>query len=249
MATRQSSTLSKGLRLLEAVVLDAGRSTLTALAAREGMPLATAHRLAATLQADGYLVQNGSGCLLPGMRLAKLHPPELSTAQRIATQLRRPLAALARKHRILFHFGVLEDGMVTYLVKENGGEAELFTAEQMQLEAYCSAVGKVLLAALPQAQLDAYLANGPFVALTPNTLTQPGDIREELATVGRQGFSFDRYEIREDLFCIAVPVRGGNGDVCGGLSCSFLGSAPDALRLRRIKRSLKDLARKATPQI
>ena len=52
--------------------------------------------------------------------------------------------------------------MVTYLIKEDAPGAALFTREGMQLEAYCSAVGKLLLSEIPTAELDAYLGDAPF---------------------------------------------------------------------------------------
>ncbi|WP_323809768.1 IclR family transcriptional regulator [Sphingobium baderi] len=242
MATGHSSTLSKGLRLLQVLLADGGRSTLSTVSERAGMPLPTAHRLALTLEADGYLVRHDKGSFLPGPQLQRLGAVRQGTADAHATRIRRRLAQFARRHRVLVHFGVLEDGMVTYLVKENGGTEGLFTAEQMQLEAYCSAVGKVLLAALPDDQCEAYLANGPFVALTRHTLTDPDDIRRELAEVRETGAAFDRFEIREDLFCVAVPVKEATGNTLGGLSCSFLNYTPDFRQLARLRRALRRLA-------
>jgi DNA-binding IclR family transcriptional regulator len=242
MTTRQSSTLAKGLRLLHAIVCDGGHSTLTELARQEAIPLATAHRLAATLEEEGYVDRLTRGCFLPGRVLIDLQLARPDPTQRLASRLRRPLGRLARRHRVLLHFGILEDGMVTYLVKENGGEVDLFTAESMQLEAYCSAIGKVLLAALPSKQLDNYLRAGPFVALTPNTITNPDAIRGELEVVREAGLAFDRHEIREDLYCFAIPVSGPDGNVIGALSSSFMGSAPPAALFRQLHRSLRRLA-------
>lgn len=242
MTIRTSSSLAKGLRLLQALVADGGHSTLTVLARQEAIPLATAHRLAATLEAEGYIDRQAKGCFLPGRMLTRLQPSRITPEQRVALRLRRPLERLARRHHILLHFGILEDGMVTYLVKENGGKTDLFTAESMQLEAYCSAIGKTLLAGLPDRQLDDYLRTGPFVALTPNTITDVPAIRRELDVVRETGVAFDRYEIREDLYCFAVPVPDSSGNVVGGLSASFIGSAPDPDLFRRLKRSLRRLA-------
>jgi len=132
--------------------------------------------------------------------------------------------------------------MVTYLVKEKGLEADLFTEERMQLEAYCSAVGKVLLANLPEAELAAYLANGPFVALTGRTLAEPAAIRAEVEEVRRSGVGFDRCEIREDLFCMAVAVRGAEGNVVGAISLSMLESIPGRDQQRRVIQQLRAIA-------
>ncbi|WP_417623127.1 IclR family transcriptional regulator [Parasphingorhabdus sp.] len=245
MATRQSSTLAKGLRLLQAIVADGGRSTLGDVAAEQEIPLPTAYRLAVTLEAEGYLERQSKGCYLPGREISRLMPLILRPKDRIAVRLRRPMKVLAAKYRVFMHFGVLEDGMVTYLVKENGGVLELFTEERMQLEAYCSGIGKILLAAMPEEELQAYLSTGPFPALTARTLTDPVAIRNELAAVREDGVAFDRFEIRDDIFCMALPVADPKGIVIGGLSVSFLDEIPDALKLASLRRSMTGLIKSA----
>jgi DNA-binding IclR family transcriptional regulator len=242
MTVSGSATLSKGVRLLQLIVADCGRSNLSVLAAHQGIPLATAQRLAATLESEGLIERLGKGCFVAGPALKELGQQGVQPAQRIAARLRRPLERLAQIHQLHLHFGVLEDGMVTYFVKANGGNAELFTAELKQLEAYCSAVGKVQLAYLPEPKLDAYLAGGPFIALTTNTLTEPAAIKAELIEIRQRGIAYDRFEIREDLFCVAVPVRNSVGQVSGGISASFLGGRPSEPTLNKLKRSLRGLA-------
>lgn len=245
MPTKQSSTLAKGLRLLQALVADSGRSTLSEIASAQGIPLPTAHRLALTLEGEGYIERQAKGCYLPGRELSRIMPLIPQPEDRIAVRLRRPIKQLATRHGVLMHFGVLDDGMVTYLVKENGGEQELFTKERMQLEAYCSGIGKILLAALSEDELDAYLANGPFVALTRRTLTRPEAIRSELATVRKEGVAFDRFEIRDDIFCMALPVVDPAGQTIGGLSASFMGQVPDTALLATMRRSMTALVAEA----
>ncbi|HOB13838.1 MAG TPA: IclR family transcriptional regulator [Novosphingobium sp.] len=245
MATKQSTTLAKGLRLLQAILADGGRSTLSEIARQQGVPLPTAHRLSLTLEAEGFIERNEWGCFLPGQALPSPQVADQAPERRLALALRRSLRKLAAKHSVLVHFGILEDGMVTYLAKENGGGQELFTQEHMQLEAYCSGIGKVLLAALPDDELESYLANGPFVPLTPRTITTPEQLRRELVIVRDEGVAYDRFEVREDLFCVAIPVTDENDRVIAGMSASFLGQAPDPVRVRALRRSLLRLAAEA----
>ncbi|WP_374525528.1 IclR family transcriptional regulator [Sphingopyxis sp.] len=240
-----SQTLAKGLRLLEALVRDGGRSTLSAVAAGIAMPPQTAHRLALTLEAEGYLIRTAKGVYRSAPRLAALARPSEPRPD-LAARLRRPLARLAEHFGAYAHAGILEDGMVTYIVKESGEAADLFTAERMQLEAYCSAIGKILLAALPEAGLAAYLAGGPLVALTANTITDAAALRGELAAIRRSAVAYDRHEIRNDLFCIAVPLPpSGKGLVEGAISLSFLGRIPDPDTERRAIRRMRAIARVA----
>jgi DNA-binding IclR family transcriptional regulator len=116
--------------------------------------------------------------------------------------------------------GTLEGDMVTYRIKTGEGAGDLFTRVGMQLEAYCSGIGKVLLAWLPAGEREAYLATGPFPPLTARTITEPDALRRELAQVREQGYAMDDGEIAEGLQCIAVPVRSSDGRVLAALSAS-----------------------------
>lgn len=239
--TYTSGTLTKGLQLLEALLGDGGRSGLSAIAQELGMPGATAHRLALTLEADRYIERAAKGIYVPGARLLAL-AGNFSPRDRLAAELRHPLARLASRFGAYAHAGILEDNMVTYVVKERGGAADLFTVEQMQLEAYCSAIGKILLAALPNTDLDAYLDQGPFIALTPNTITDPAALKEALLCVRESWVAYDRHEVRSDLYCLAVPIWSENGAIRGAISLSFLGETPGRDAERIALRSLKSLA-------
>lgn len=239
MGTAPASSLARGLRLLSAVLADQSRNSLSVIAASIGMPLPTAHRLVLALEGEGFLTRARKGYFLPGPAMQDFCSVPVDPVRQLALRLRGPLYRLALANRGFAHFGVLEDGMVTYLVKERGIDAELFTEECMQLEAYCSAIGKVLLAVLPEPELDAYLANGPFVALTRHTLVSPQAIRAAVEAVRITGVGLDKCEIREDLYCMAVPVRANGSHVVGAISLSLLGRVPAADEQRRIVRKLR----------
>lgn len=116
--------------------------------------------------------------------------------------------------------GIFENDMVTYLVKTGQSAGDLFTKVGMQLEAYCSGIGKVLLAHLPvQAQAE-YLAGGPFIALTDQTITDPLLLKDELDHVATQSFAVDDEEVVTGLQCVAVPVRNMQGEVIAAISAS-----------------------------
>jgi IclR family acetate operon transcriptional repressor len=150
---------------------------------------------------------------------------------RLLARVSRPvLAILSRKLRRTAHLGVLEDGMVTYLAKVAHGPAAAFTREDMQLEAYCSGIGKVLLARLSPAEREAYLGEGPFVALTQNTIVDPAELAEHLNQVRAQNYARDDAEVFEDLRCVAVPILRADGSAAAAISVSTTGPEADELR-------------------
>jgi len=212
-------SLKRTLGMLEAVIADGGRGSVSGLARQIGMPIATAHRQVTTLVAEGYLTPSGSGRHVAGARLlGLLH--RLDEKQVVANVAAPLLHRLAARVRSVVQLGTFENDMVTYRIKTGRGASDLFTRIGMQLEAYCSGIGKVLLAHLPKHEREAYLAGGPFVALTERTIVDPDRLRAELDAVFEQGYAIDDEEIAPGLRCMAVPLRNSAGAVIAALSVS-----------------------------
>jgi DNA-binding IclR family transcriptional regulator len=140
------------------------------------------------------------------------------------------------------HLGVFEGGMVSYLAKSGSSRIARFTREGTQLDAYCSALGKVLLAHLPASERNAYLSGGPFPKLTNQTITDPEELSVHLRQVRRQSYAIDDREFAEEVMCIAVPVRDPNSRVYAALSIT---TSPAQLRGSRIAAALRLLGRAA----
>lgn len=209
----------RALVMLEAVVADRGERSVSALARDAGLPVATAHRQVVTLVAEGFLVPLGGGRHIAGPRLRAL-AGQIDDKQLIAQIAAPYLRRLADRTGLIAQLGSLEDEMVTYRIKTGEGASAFFTRVDMQLEAYCSGIGKVLLAALPEEEQEAYLAGGPFVALTANTITEPDALARELSAVREQGYGADNGEIDPDLYCLAVPIHDADGKVPVAISVS-----------------------------
>src|SRR3546814_8487165 len=92
---------------------------------------------------------------------------------------------LSRRTCRVCHLGVLEDGMMTYLIKEGDAQDHTLSRQGMQLEAYCTGLGKALLAHMPETERNDYLSSGTFVPLTPNTLTTPEALSAEFDRIRR----------------------------------------------------------------
>jgi IclR family transcriptional regulator, acetate operon repressor len=233
--------LDRALRLLEAIVSDRGRTSLSGIAARVRIPAATAYRLAGALVARRYLARLAGGRYHAGSVMLSL-----GTGQNARTVLRAAseptLDWLARRFKSVAHVGVFESGMVSYVCKSGVGRSARFTREGTQLDAYCSALGKVLLAHLRRSEREAYLAGGPFPKLTCRTISDPQDLSAHLREVRKQGYALDDREFAEELRCIAVPVRNGKSRVCAALSIT---TSPERLRAARTRFALALLRRAA----
>lgn len=240
-----SQSAARTLALLEAVTLDGGRTPATELIARAGLAPATGRRLLALLVERELLMRIARGRYAGGERLRQL-AARVSPHARLIEIARPMLRRLAQAERATAYLGVFEGEMVTYLVKE--GAQTGFTRERMQLEAYCTGIGKVLLAQLVESRLDTYLA-APLVPLTAHTITDPARLRDELAATRVRGYAIDDREMADDLGCVAVPLHRLRGsDYAISLSGSPLRFNPDhamdiAARLQSTARQISEQLR------
>lgn len=202
-----AQSAARALTLLEAVTHDGGRTGASDIVARIGLAPATGRRLLALLVERELVVRVARGRYAGGEKLRHL-AARVSPHARLIETVRPMLRGLARAEQATAYLGVFEGEMVTYLVKE--GVQTGFTREQQQLEAYCSGIGKALLARLAADRLDAYLA-APMVPLTPRTITDPGALRAELAATRARGYAIDDREMADDLGCIAVSLPQSRG--------------------------------------
>jgi IclR family acetate operon transcriptional repressor len=216
-APKTAGTFDRAIDLLQAVLNDGGASGIGAIAADLNVPPSSAHRIVALLERRGLLVRAGRGRYRAGLALVATLPPGALDVALTATG-RPVLRELAIETGYTAHLGVLRSDMVTYLVKEGAAAGHLFTREAMQLEAYCSGIGKILLAGLPEEALRNYLEQGEFVALTDQTIIDPLRLDDHLRIVRQQGYALDDREIAADLNCLAVPVRRADGRVVAGIS-------------------------------
>jgi len=86
--------------------------------------------------------------------------------------------------------------------------------------AYCTALGKIILAALLPDQLDRYLDRVELKSLTARTITNPQRLRRELQEVRKTGIAFDDGEFDKEVRCAAVPVHDFSGQVIGAIGIS-----------------------------
>jgi DNA-binding IclR family transcriptional regulator len=238
MLAGSRSSLDKSLSLL-VQVLEGERDSgsLQALAEAEKLPLSTAYRLMASLERAGLVAQLGPNRYMAGATLRRLAGFQLSP-RRILTEIGRPiLTDLSRRTGRITHLGVLDENMTTYLVKEGDRAGRAISGPDMQLEAYCSGIGKALLAHLSTEELDTYLATAPFVALTPRTIISAEALREELANIRQHGYAIDHEEMFEGFICIAVPIQ-LRGQVVAAISLVVTQNAGPYRPIRYLSRLL-----------
>ena len=221
---------------------------MTHLSAIAKIPPATAHRQVKTLVTSGFLTRIAKGRHVAGHRLIALGQA-VDPIVTLSNAARPVLAKLAGRAKGTAHFGILDQDMVTYLVKVDGSNGNLFTQEGKQLEAYCSGIGKALLANLPDAERERYLADGPFTALTDRTITDPRLLREELLETRSRGFAFDDGEVAEEVRCVAVPLAWPDGRARAAISLTRVCRHLDFATAKSLAQEMTTIAEKLVSRV
>ena len=232
-------SVERALELLEALADPGEARGVSELARATGLPVATIHRLLATMVSRGYVRQDTSSHKYTlGSHLIRLG----EAAARDFAQFARPyLAELMEASGETANLAVLEDGQVAYVaqVPSRHHRVRMFTEVGRRVHPHTSGVGKVVLAFRPRAEVEALLARAGLPRRTPRTITDPARLLAELDTVARQGYAIDSGEEEVGVRCLAVPVFGVGGSVA-----AMSVSAPEGrLQDRDIERVLPEMLR------
>ncbi len=218
-AGNQDGTVGKALDVLD-MVAQAGRPVrFSDLMANSSYPKATLYRFLQTLTSQGMLTLDPDrGTYALGVRLVRL--AHAAWQQSSLAPLARPeLDALAAQTGETIHLAQMDMGQVLYVDKRNAARpVEMFSQAGKVGPAYCTGVGKAMLAYLPDDQLQAVLARQSFHVFTPNTYATPAALIAELHAIRARGYAFDREEHEPGIICVAVPILTRQGRVIGAIS-------------------------------
>ncbi len=215
----QITALARGLAVIRAFAGRDEQMTLADLAKIVGLPRATVRRCLLTLEALGYVEARG--------RLFRLAPQVLTLAQAYLSSSLLPRVAVPFLEKMSAELGescsvsVLHDDQVIYVARSTRKRlASLHRDVGTRLPAYCTSMGRVLLANLPDPELDGFLKRVTLQPLTRFTVTQKGELREALAETRRREYSLVDQELELDLRALAVPLRDASGRVVAALNVS-----------------------------
>jgi IclR family transcriptional regulator, pca regulon regulatory protein len=202
--------LARGLAVIESFDEVRGSASLSEIAARAQLSRGTVRRALMTLQSLGYLgEENGRFSLLP--RALRLGYSYLNS---------QPIWALARPYVEEVHaqtgettsVSVLDEGMIVYVIRIVASRlVHDNVAIGSRLPAYPAAMGRVLLAGLPEAELERYLRETEFKQLTSLTVIDPARLRVVIRQARQSGFAVNDQEMELGLRSIAVPITAPDG--------------------------------------
>jgi IclR family pca regulon transcriptional regulator len=218
VATPKNQSVQKAFALLRSFHGPHEWVSNAELSRRTGLSQACAHRLMLTLEDIGAVVRDKRGSYRPGMVLANLSE-DVAIGDLIRGTSGDLLENLSARLKAVIHIGVMHGGMVKYVAKV-GEPVRVSVPSRVgaKQEAYCSALGKTLLAGLPAQEFDDFLYDGEFVALTPRTLTTIGSLRTEISMVRQRGYAIDNREVIPNICCVGVPICDPAGRTVAAMS-------------------------------
>jgi IclR family acetate operon transcriptional repressor len=224
-------SVDRALDVLEALA-EAGKPLgVGELGERTGLPQGTAHRILQSLHERGYVRRDGSRKYSLGTSAVRL----ADGAQRALARSARPyLTELVSLSGETANLAVREGDDVVYIAQVSSPHTlRMFAEVGRHVPPHSTAVGKVLLAALPREEARAILRRTGLTPRTPTTITGIQAFEAELDLVAAQGWAADEEEQESGVRCVAVPL-GGPGPTVAAMSLSgpadrFAGGRTDGL--------------------
>jgi len=219
-------SFARGLAVIRAFGADRPTLTLSEVAQEAGLTRAAARRFLLTLVDLGYVRSDARRFSLRP-RILELGYAYLSglTLSEVAQPHMEELVARVHESSSI---SVLDGNDIVYVVRVPTTRIMTIAISiGTRFPAYCTSMGRVLLAALSPAELDDYLAKVPLEAHTRRTVTDPDELRQILVKVAKQGYALTDQELEDGLISIAMPIHDAAGEVVAAINVSA-----NALRVR-----------------
>ncbi|MEV5890011.1 IclR family transcriptional regulator domain-containing protein [Nonomuraea fuscirosea] len=212
-------SLARGLAVIRAFSATEPELTLSQVARATGLSRAAARRFLLTLTDLGYVRSDG--------RLFALTPRVLELGYAYLSSLSLPEVADPHLERLAAEVGesasvaVLDGADVVYVARVATARIMRVTINiGTRFPAYCTSMGRVLLAALPPEALETYLGRAELRRLTSHTIVLPAALRAELDEVRGRGWAMVDQELEEGLRSIAAPIRDRAGRTVAAVNVS-----------------------------
>lgn len=207
------TSLRKAFALLNAVAASSQPLTIAEASAAANLSRPTGYRIVEALIAESHLSQDASGRLHVGFSSLPLAAKVLDT-NRLRMEALPALQELSKSTGRRANLGVLYRGQILHIVGAEKPSLPIRYARFGKIvPLHCSAMGKALLAYLPEDHVQALIDSQGMKAHTPNTLTTYKALMKELKTVRKNGFSVSNQENVVGLFAVAAMVRGESGPI------------------------------------
>jgi IclR family KDG regulon transcriptional repressor len=216
-AKQASQSVIRALELVDVMASHKEPVGLQQLAREMGRPPSSVHRLLRSLELPGY-VENQDGSYRLTLKFAAI-------GNRVLEGLDMVREAQASCEDLLgaidetVHMSVRSDTYVVYVAKyESERSIRIISRLGMHIPMYCTAMGKVFLAYLPDAQREDILNRVELEARTRLTICDRKALAEQLATIVRRGWALDNEEFDYGIVCIGAPIFDDSNRIAAAIS-------------------------------
>lgn len=239
-------SLDRALALLEQLA-EAGPEgvTVSEAARAAGLSKSAGYAILQTLLARGYVADSGRGPSRRyrlGMTLARLG--DLVVSRIGLRDVAMPvLEQLTAETGLTSRLAVLDGPYAVVIGRVDAPTSIRFAAHLGKRELlHCTAVGKALLAALPEARAREVVAEAGLERRTPHTITDVGSLVRDLAAAAERGYAVDDEEDTEGVFCVGAAVFDHTGSPAGAISVTGLKLDLPVWRIHRLGETVRDRA-------
>lgn len=229
--TEHLQSLERGLAVLAAFTKDAPALTISEVAARADLTRATARRVLLTLAELGYVSVNRREFSLTRSVLDLTKP---FASQSDPWDFARPyLESLTERTGESASIAVLDGTEILYVARSQTRRLmTLAVTVGSRLPAHATSKGRVLLAFLPDAELEAYFARSAIARYTERTVVDEKELRTILEEVRRQGWAVVDQQLEEGLSSVAAPLYNLDGRIAAAVSVCAHAGRVDHVTLR-----------------
>jgi DNA-binding IclR family transcriptional regulator len=233
-------SLAKGMHILE-LLSDNEALTVTQVAKMMNINRAGSHRFLSTLKELGYADKDDSSRYYLTSKVIELGMKVLDRFE--IRKIARPfLQELSNKFNETINLGYFNGEEVLTIDKIDSTEILRMDAGIGGGEpAYCTSLGKAILAFLPDTQLEEYLREIELTPFTPNTVISKDKLKEELMHIKENGYSIDDEELSVGLRCIGAPLFDHSGQAVYAISISGPSIRMGSKRIEEMQRELKKI--------
>jgi IclR family KDG regulon transcriptional repressor len=217
-------TIERTALILETLGHYPGGLSLGELSEKVEFPKGTTHRLLTSLAYFDFIRQDqGSKHYHLGFKLVELGNHLLNHID-LRKEAHPYLIGLSNEVQETVHLVVLDLDKALYIDKvdlhSRRGGLQMVSSLGSRIPLHCTAVGKVLLAYLPETDADVIIQNFNPVQRTRNTITDPSGLKQHIKMVREKGYAIDDEENEEGVRCVAAPIRNQIGEVVAAMSVS-----------------------------
>lgn len=215
---------------------------LSEIAKATGMSKSTVHRLLSTMCARQYVEKNSDNTYSIGYKMMETVSQHINSLE-LLTEAKPFLSDMMRDLDLTAHLGVLDGCDVVYLEKMDiYPNTRLYTQVGYRSPAYCSSIGKCLLACLSGDELENALYLCDFKKYTKNTITDVKEFKRYLKVVRRQGWAMDNEEYELGHRCVGAPIFDYRGSPVAAISASGSTTHLSDERLEMVIQEVKQAA-------